>query len=37
MDVTFNYEDSNGGLGNDIFRLHDVITEYSMRSKITPQ
>ena len=37
MDVTFNYYDSNGGLGDDIFRLHDVITEYSMRSKITPK
>jgi hypothetical protein len=37
MDVTFNYYDSNGGLGNDIFRLHDVLTEYSMRSKITPR
>lgn len=37
MDVTFNYYDSNGGLGDDIFRLHDVITEYSMRSKITPR
>jgi hypothetical protein len=37
MDVTFNYEDSNLGLGDDIFRLHDVITEYSMRSKITPR
>ena len=37
MDVTFNYYDSNSGLGDDIFRLHDVITEYSMRSKITPK
>jgi hypothetical protein len=37
MDVTFNYEDSNLGLGDDIFRLHDVITEYSMRSKILPK
>ena len=37
MDVTFNYYDSNSGLGDDIFRLHDVITEYSMRSKIVPK
>ena len=37
IDVTFNYYDSNSGLGNDIFRLHDVITEYSMRSKIVPK
>jgi hypothetical protein len=37
IDVTFNYLDSAGGLGNDIFRLHDVLTEYSMRSKILPR
>jgi hypothetical protein len=37
MDVTFNYYDSNGGLGDDTFRLHDVLTEYSMRSKIVPK
>ena len=37
IDVTFNYYDSNSGLGNDIFRLHDVLTEYSMRSKILPK
>jgi len=37
MDVTFNYLDSASGLGDDVFRLHDVLTEYSMRSKITPK
>jgi len=37
IDVTFNYLDSALGLGNDIFRLHDVLTEYSMRSKILPK
>ena len=36
-DKFFNYYDSNSGLGNDIFRLHDVLTEYSMRSKILPK
>jgi hypothetical protein len=33
LDVTFKYLDAS----NNLFRLHDVITEYSLRSKILPR
>jgi|694.fasta_scaffold18537_4 hypothetical protein len=33
LDVTFKYLD----VSNNLFRLHDVITEYSLRSKILPR
>lgn len=37
MDINLTYIDSQNGLGNERFIMHDVLTEYSMRSKILPR